>query len=182
MKKSSNFIDITGQKFNNLLIIEFSHSINKRTYWKCLCDCGVETIKLGNNIKCGKTKSCGCLRKSKLSKGETGLNRLFTSYKRLAKRRGIIFDIDKNQFKKLTQDDCYYCNISPNLSISNKYTNGITQKGIDFGEYIYNGIDRKDSSMGYFVDNCVTCCNICNRAKSDMSYEDFINYINRFRS
>ena len=31
--------------------------------WLCLCDCGKEKEIIGKNLRNGKTKSCGCLRK-----------------------------------------------------------------------------------------------------------------------
>lgn len=33
-------IDLTGQKFNRLTVLEFDCIKDKRTYWKCKCDCG----------------------------------------------------------------------------------------------------------------------------------------------
>lgn len=32
-----------------------------RTAWDCLCDCGETTNVLSENLKSGRTKSCGCL-------------------------------------------------------------------------------------------------------------------------
>lgn len=34
--------------------------------------------------------------------------------------------------------------------------------------FIGSGLDRKDSSRGYCVDNVVPCCRLCNRIKSDI--------------
>ena len=46
------------------------------------------------------------------------------------------------------------------------------------GDYIYNGLDRIDPSKGYELTNIVTCCENCNRLKSDLvSYEEFIEFI-----
>ena len=42
-----------------------------------------------------------------------------------------------------------------------------------------NGIDRIDNNIGYTKENSVPCCEICNKAKRDMSYNDFINYLKR---
>ena len=58
----SNFIDLIGQRFGKLLVIERSF-LNKRTSWKCRCECNNETIVLSSNLKSGGTKSCGCLNK-----------------------------------------------------------------------------------------------------------------------
>lgn len=56
------FIDITGIKFERLSVIDFSHSKNGRAYWKCKCDCGTIDSYQGKLLRCGHTKSCGCLK------------------------------------------------------------------------------------------------------------------------
>ena len=54
------FIDLTGQKFGRLTVIERDVSRNGKSYWKCLCECGNIKSVYGCNIKRGITKSCGC--------------------------------------------------------------------------------------------------------------------------
>ncbi len=58
-------IDMTGQKFNRWTVLEYSHSDNLGSYWKCRCDCGTEKILLGSNVRYGKTHSCGCYNNEK---------------------------------------------------------------------------------------------------------------------
>jgi hypothetical protein len=36
-----------------------------------------------------------------------------------------------------------------------------------------NGIDRINSSIDYYPENCIACCKFCNRAKSDRTVEEF---------
>ena len=55
--------DLKGQKINKLLVLEFYENKNKRTYWKCLCDCGKICIVDAYKLRIGHTKSCGCLGK-----------------------------------------------------------------------------------------------------------------------
>lgn len=55
--------DLTGQKFGKLTVLERAETKNKRTYWKCRCDCGNIVITEAYGIKTGHTKSCGCLAK-----------------------------------------------------------------------------------------------------------------------
>ena len=56
-------IDLTGQKFGRLTVIERSNIKKDRTaaVWKCQCDCGNETIVSGIRLRSSNTKSCGCL-------------------------------------------------------------------------------------------------------------------------
>jgi len=49
-----------GDKYNNLTIIEEVEKYNGRRYFRCLCDCGQETIARFISLRSGKTKSCGC--------------------------------------------------------------------------------------------------------------------------
>ena len=65
-------IDMTGKKFGRLTVVEFDRLQNRKTYWKCVCDCGLTVIAVGNNLRSGNTSSCGCLRREKTR--ERGLN------------------------------------------------------------------------------------------------------------
>lgn len=55
-------IDLTGQKFGKLTVIEHYGKIEgkKGHYWKCLCECGNEKLVEGSCLRKGNTKSCGC--------------------------------------------------------------------------------------------------------------------------
>lgn len=65
-------MDLTEKKFGRLTILKRMAS-NKwgKSCWLCRCDCGKEKIIVGNNIKSGITKSCGCLQKEKASIANT---------------------------------------------------------------------------------------------------------------
>lgn len=56
--------DVTGQRFNHLVALGFSHkNKNRKTYWDFICDCGnIKTLRL-DCVKSGNTQSCGCLKK-----------------------------------------------------------------------------------------------------------------------
>jgi len=57
-------IDLTGQRFGRLTVIEFAKKTKDRQFmWKCKCDCGNEVDVRGYSLRSGKTKSCGCLQK-----------------------------------------------------------------------------------------------------------------------
>ena len=43
--------------------------------------------------------------------------------------------------------------------------------------YYANGIDRKSNQKGYTPQNCVPCCEICNKAKRNMNYVKFMGWI-----
>lgn len=60
-------IDLTGNRFGRLVVIERVPTQSKDTRWKCLCDCGNYTESSSQNLKRGKVTSCGCYRKEKTS-------------------------------------------------------------------------------------------------------------------
>ena len=68
-------IDLTGQKFGKLTVLEQSFTKNGRIYWKCQCDCGSTPVDVaGTYLKNGTTSSCGCIK----SKAEVLIKDLFT--------------------------------------------------------------------------------------------------------
>lgn len=57
-------IDLTGKIFSRLEVVGQAGKNKWGAYkWLCLCDCGNKIVVLDNNIKSGRTKSCGCLNK-----------------------------------------------------------------------------------------------------------------------
>ena len=64
----AKLIDITGQRFGNLTVLEATNKHNVRgiVIWKCQCDCGKITEVVGSSLRNGSTKSCGCEKIRKL--------------------------------------------------------------------------------------------------------------------
>lgn len=54
------FIDITNKRYSRWRVISRSASINKRIFWRCVCDCGKIKDVSGGSLKSGKSHSCGC--------------------------------------------------------------------------------------------------------------------------
>ncbi len=146
------------------------------------CKCGrIKDVKY-NNIRTGKSICCGfdpC--RIPINKGsksiETSYKSLFYSYKKGASNRNFNFDLTYEQFKEYLHKNCFYCNSIPTQEyrILKPGTNEI-RAGVPI---TYNGIDRKDSKIGYTTENCVTCCKGCNRMKMGLNDTDFLNNIKR---
>lgn len=81
----------------------------------------------------------------------------FSSYKSGSKSRGIDFNLTEDEFFSFWQKDCYYCGSKIDTV----------------------GIDRIDSSIGYNINNCRSCCFICNTMKSSLKESDFLNHIQK---
>lgn len=85
MKKQ---LDLTGEKFNQLLVLNELDSIvhksgSKSRILECLCDCGNKTKVYQSSLKTGNTKSCGCRKKNRLKRNgkytqHDGLRQLIT--------------------------------------------------------------------------------------------------------
>ena len=57
-------IDIAGNRFGRLVAIErIESSGHGSARWRCQCDCGRETTAFYMNLKTGRTRSCGCLKR-----------------------------------------------------------------------------------------------------------------------
>ena len=56
------FIDLTGEKFERLTVIDKLYKKGNEWYWLCQCDCGNTKEVRGGSLREGKTRSCGCLK------------------------------------------------------------------------------------------------------------------------
>lgn len=68
-------INLLGQKVGRLTIVkEADRDKRNKIRYFCLCDCGVECIKLRGSILSGRTTSCGCYQKQSSSERSKILN------------------------------------------------------------------------------------------------------------
>jgi hypothetical protein len=146
----ARIIDLTGQKFNRLLVVErVKTNKSKNSKWLCKCECGEYTTVLACHLKSGHTKSCGCAKIEAIKKANTKhglrntkLHSVWNSMKQRCLNENNIQYIDygergiticeewKNDF------ELFY-----NWSISNGYEEGLS-------------IDRINNDKGYYPDNC----------------------------
>jgi hypothetical protein len=174
-------LDLVNRKIGILTVLNYSHSHiqpsgQKRAMWDVLCECGVKK-KMSTGTLTNGTISCGCVfnkkRKEGLRKiefGEANFNYKYISYKHSAKNRNIDFCLTKDEFRGIIIKKCNYCNLEGKLHHTKRSENGL---------FVSNGIDRVDSSKGYFLDNCVPCCKVCNIMKSSLTKDEFIEHIRR---
>jgi hypothetical protein len=168
--------DLTGKTINCWKIISFSgRRLTNKTkfyFWDTECtNCGIVVSKETSHIN--KTKTCRHCRL--MPKGQSGLNSLFGRYKRTARTLTREFNLTIEQFAKLTNSNCYYCNAIPSKIVTNNAY--LDNKISHWGDYFYNGIDRMNNGVGYIDGNCIPCCDICNWAKSDREFGEFKEYI-----
>lgn len=174
-------VDYVGRRFGRLVVIKRYDRRDKsgrmRPILLCDCDCGNQKEISYTNLVGGVTFSCGCLRLELLQKrnqkgtGKTAMHSVWNYYKRNAKLRKLEWELNKEEFIALISGSCVYCGLKNSMFVRSKHGD----------ECFHNGIDRVDNNLGYFISNCSTCCNVCNRAKSNMSKEDFLCWIDRLR-
>jgi hypothetical protein len=166
-----SFVVVPGQRFERLTAEVFVEYRNRHAYFIFLCDCGQRKLISANSVKRGDVKSCGCfrdehtLRIAALSPGRDGkapLRMLFKDYTTRAKQRRIEFFLSLEEFERIVLSNCAYCGAPPAPSCRKKY-----------GWFSSVGIDRKDNSIGYTLENSEPCCMTCNTAKSTMTVEQF---------
>lgn len=181
----------SGEKYGHLTVIskETKKNKHKKYLWKCICDCGKIVSVYSCHVKNGKQKSCGCIHgissadgekvcsickvsKSKLQFSLKNINsnkvrseckdcinnhvtNRYSRYKSSANSKKLDFRLSLEGFKEITNKKCYYC--------------GNFTKNKD-----HCGIDRINSSWGYFLQNCLPCCEIHNYMKNDMTKDEFI--------
>lgn len=170
-----------GEKYHYLIAIKFDHRTKKNCFWRFKCICGKEPIIRRSSVIKGETKSCGCMKAEILKnreptwskpEGVAARNALLNSYKHNAKKRELEYQLTDEEFNSITSSNCFYCGVEPRQKVSNKFNKRN-------GTYVYNGLDRIDNTRGYVVSNCVACCGICNRAKNNLSTQEFQTWLSR---
>lgn len=150
-------------------------------YALCSCECGNNKSILIASLRKGRSRSCGCLQKecaakialkTKLPLGESPINSEYADYRKSAKNRGHDFNLSKEEFRSLIFQNCFYCGDTPSRKIQTRYSHHN-----DF--IICAGVDRRDNTSGYTVNNCVPCCEKCNRMKLCLTEEEFINHVRK---
>jgi len=139
------FKNLIGQRFGRLTVVE-CNGINKnhKIIWKCLCDCGNETIVIGAQMANGKTKSCGCLFREKITKhGLTG-TKIYTAWNSMMSR---CYHSKNKYYREYGARGISVCNkwhdakAFHDWAVSNGYKDGLT-------------IDRIHNDGNYEPSNC----------------------------
>lgn len=163
-------IDVEGQRFGKLVVTNQRKRFNGITKRLCYCDCGNQTWVTLTKLRNGHTSSCGCWVSEfrRLPPGQAARNEVLDNYIRGAIKRGLLWTLSDDEFDELVTAHCQYCKRPPAT---------IRESRRNTGNFTYNGLDRVNNQQGYTTDNVVTCCHICNRAKSDMTIEEFQDWI-----
>ena len=56
-------LNLVGEKYGRLFVIEKADSLNGHSRWLCKCDCGNQCIVHTSSLRTGNTTSCGCYKR-----------------------------------------------------------------------------------------------------------------------
>lgn len=174
-------LDLSGKRFGRLIVGTRKDSNRRgRTVWEVACDCGNVKNISGENLVRGKTSSCGCIQKESSARNgklgtikdrvKAGVNNLFAIYRYGAKVREVDWGLTVEEFESFLFCDCFYCGLEP--------SNTQREKSGDVS-FRYSGLDRVNNRVGYFAENIVSCCSMCNKGKSVHSSKEFLEWIAR---
>jgi len=145
--------DYTGQRFGRLIAVErLDPDVGDITY-RCMCDCGEETIVKRQPLSTGRVKSCGCLKRDlDLSRRVTAeaviKGMIYGEYKAHARRLYVPFELTHEQFYFIVVAPCFYCGDKGHLRSF--------KRRVGSPSFLVNGVDRKVNSIGYTINNCVS--------------------------
>lgn len=168
-------VELEEKRFGRWTVLRYAGYGNgkaRRTRYLCKCDCGKEKDVDGYTLRSGQSTSCGCLKREQqtLPNSLAAKRKKYRDYKNKAKKRNLAFEITFDNFiEAFTCRPCHYC-----FSIPNN-----VEKANGGGSFTWNGIDRKDNSVGYTQNNCVPCCSICNMMKRTMGYQEFLDHVEK---
>lgn len=191
-----------GDKFGMLTAVRIADPyISPKTgrrlsRWEMLCECGAKvTLIRADLYETGRpTRSCrlcghkrtGLSSRSKDPESLALITRI-KACQRGAKKRNYKWELTYEEAVGILKENCVYCGAAPKPYFAYLDKNGNLHKGkrkVDL-QYaktimtIINTIDRLDSLLDYVLDNCVPACLTCNTAKSNMSYNAFLEWLKR---
>lgn len=113
-------VEITGQKFGQLTVIEQAGRDKwGQVLWKCMCDCGNHSIVQSGKLRSKSQISCGCLKKTRLAdltrthgKSQTKEYRSEQDHLKRFRKYGLSLD-EYNKLKESQNFRCAICGVIP---------------------------------------------------------------------
>lgn len=141
-------IDLTGQRFGRLTVLQKAKTDGRITRWLCRCDCGNEKVVRRDHLLNGNASSCGCYRIESIKRNNTkhggmagnGSHRIYNIWGAMKQR----------------------CRVDPNyagrgISVCTEWAQSFPafrEWALSHGYRDDLTIDRIDNDKGYFPENC----------------------------
>lgn len=142
------FIDLTNQTFGKLTVISrLPNTALGRSVWLCACSCGKQKTIVGQSLRTGATKSCGC---------EKAIS---------AKKRFTKHGLTYSRVNRIWRAMLSRCR-NPNVACYARYGGAgvsVCERWLSFDNFFADmghppseshSIDRIDNSLGYSLENC----------------------------
>lgn len=185
-------VDLVGKVFGRLTVLSRgSKTKNGHFKYNCKCECGNEKEIFGTSLIRELSTSCGCLCKEiskklmqkiaddhieKLVQGESTYRVYELHYRKSAEKRKHTWQLTMEQFRNITSKNCYWCGEPPRkLSYVANLKKKVRPETIERSWAFVNGIDRLDNKEGYTETNSVPCCPTCNKMKTNLKEETFLD-------
>lgn len=140
----SHFKDLTGQRFGRLVALErVSGARPDKTYWRCKCDCGRETVTGASSLMKGTTKSCSCIRTEKNTKHGLAHHPLFRTWAQMMAR---CYEQKNNNYPRYGGRGITVCDRWKDATTFIQDNEGKKKPGLT--------LDRIDNNKGYSPENC----------------------------
>lgn len=82
-------LDLAGQRFGRLVVVEQAGHRNGVSLWRCLCQCGGSKEVTRLHLRSGGTQSCGCLQRERAAEASSREVVGYTgAHRRVYKSRG----------------------------------------------------------------------------------------------
>lgn len=142
----SKLIDLTGQKFGRLTVVERADNTKQgQTQWKCECECGKQTTVSAYCLRSGHTKSCGCWKRYATKKHGQSRERIYAIWYGIKER---CYNKKCPNYKKYGNKGITMCDewvesfkSFYDWSMMNGYAKNLS-------------LDRINNDKGYSPDNC----------------------------
>ncbi|WDM22659.1 hypothetical protein [Paenibacillus polymyxa] len=137
-------IDLTGSQFGRLKVLSQNISKKGQARWNCLCECGNTKVIRSQELRNGKSKSCGCLRKEMLTKHSRCSSPEYITWVSMKTR---CYRPNNSEYKNYG---------GRGIKICDEWVNDFERFYEDMGNRptIHHSIDRIDVNGNYEPSNC----------------------------
>ena len=167
-------LELTGQTFDKLTVIEKAQSRARHVYWKCQCECGNIIEVSGESLKRNAPHNCGCIKQKEKLKKQDEKNKKLNYL--VGKRFGKLIVLNRTE-QRINNSvvweykcDCGNIKTVPTHSLQSGHTKscgclvretqGIDISGQRFGKLVaIKPIEEKKKSTIQWLCHCV-CVNM----------------------